>query len=167
MALLPLDGEHCVVSASRRPSGRFDLVSVLRPLAGEHCDDSASHRSFGMFEPDLALRPLAQSRWRALRRLSITSAIWHSRARLGATSARGWICHRVRTTSTTYSRSNHASYKTISLIYTKCIQLKARNLNNKFLSFHNFIYSDSYNIIVITESWLRPNISEGFIDPKK
>ena len=38
--------------------------------------------------------------------------------------------------------------------------------NNKILSFHNLIYSDSYDILVITESRLRSIITEGFFDPK-
>ena len=104
----------------------------------------------------------SSARWRALCRLIVTSTIWHSRTRLGVSSALGWICRRVRTTGTTHSRSNLQQNSSTSL---KCIQLNARSLNNKFLSFHNLIYSYSYDIIAITESWWRPNITDGFIDP--
>ena len=135
-ALHPLAGEHCVDSASRRKSGTLKLVR--RPLAGEHCVDLSSHRPSGTLELDAAPHQLAD--------------------RSVAESAPPVQPTHVPITSSTKQSRTSASLK--------CIQLNARSLNNKFLSFHNLIYSDSDDIIVITQSWLRPNITDGFIDHK-
>ena len=132
----PLAVNHRIDLSLHRRSGALHLVSSLCPLAVDHRIDWPSHRPSGTFELDSTLLEVA-----------------------GGSGVESVTL--VQPTDFPIGSSTKQSHSSTSL---KCIQLNARSLNNKFLSFHKLIDSDSYDIIVFTESWLRPNITEGFID---
>lgn len=48
----------------------------------------------------------------------------------------------------------------------KCKYFNARSIRNKLNSFYNLIYSNVFNIVLITETWLCHNLSDGLLDPK-
>ena len=41
-----------------------------------------------------------------------------------------------------------------------------RSVKNKLLELHEILYALDFNIIVLTESWLSPLLSNGILDPK-
>jgi len=47
--------------------------------------------------------------------------------------------------------------------YMHCTLFYACSICNKFSELHNLIYSESYDIICICESWLNVNITNGII----
>jgi len=47
----------------------------------------------------------------------------------------------------------------------KCFLCKARSIVNKFPEMNQLMYSMTYDIILVTESWLTEGISSGLIDP--
>ena len=165
-ALHPLAGEHCVDSASRRPSGMFDLDSAPRPLAGEHCVDSASRKPSGTLELHSALRPLAGEHCVDLSSHGPSGTIELDSASHQLVHGSGSVAESVLPVQPTHVSITSSTKQSHSSTSQKCIQLNARSLNNKFLSFHNLIYSDSDDIIVITESWWRSNNTKAFIDRK-
>ena len=46
-----------------------------------------------------------------------------------------------------------------------CLLLNARSLNNKLASFRYLIYSENFDIIMVTESWLASSTTNGLLDP--
>ena len=40
-----------------------------------------------------------------------------------------------------------------------------RSLKNKFTDLHAFLYSNSPDVVFVTESWLGDSVSDGVIDP--
>ena len=47
-----------------------------------------------------------------------------------------------------------------------CLLFNARSLNNKLSTLHNLLYTNSYDVVVVTESWLKSYHSNGLIDPE-
>jgi len=41
----------------------------------------------------------------------------------------------------------------------------ARSLGNKLDEFHQLLYSNKYDILCVTETWLRDGVSSGLLDP--
>ena len=50
--------------------------------------------------------------------------------------------------------------------FIKCCLLNARSVNNKLSEFHDLLYGNSYDIICVTESWLRADIPSSLLDPQ-
>ena len=48
----------------------------------------------------------------------------------------------------------------------KCIYFNARSLRNKLPSLHGLLYSNKYDIICISETWLNSKFTDGLLDPK-
>ena len=46
-----------------------------------------------------------------------------------------------------------------------CVLINARSICNKLSEFHHLIYSNTYDLIFVCESWLTPNWPNGIIDP--
>lgn len=48
----------------------------------------------------------------------------------------------------------------------KCLLLNARSIVNKLPDLHYLLYEESYDVIFLTETWLKPVMPDGFIDPR-
>jgi len=48
-----------------------------------------------------------------------------------------------------------------------CLMFNARSLCNKLVELHYLLYSSKFDILLVTESWLHPGITNGLLDPKR
>jgi len=47
-----------------------------------------------------------------------------------------------------------------------CLMFNARSLCNKLVELHYLLYSSKFDILLVTESWLRAGITNGLLDPE-
>ena len=48
----------------------------------------------------------------------------------------------------------------------KCCVFNSQSIVNKLLELQYLLYTSAYDCILITESWLKPDITDGVLDPK-
>ena len=48
-----------------------------------------------------------------------------------------------------------------------CLMFNARSLCNKLVELHYLLYSSKFDILLVTESWLHPGITNGLLDPER
>jgi len=48
----------------------------------------------------------------------------------------------------------------------KCCVFNSQSIVNKLLELQYLLYTSAYDGILITESWLAPDITDGVLDPK-
>lgn len=47
----------------------------------------------------------------------------------------------------------------------KCVLFNAQSIGNKLLELHYMLYTLSYDVVLVTESWLDASITSGLLDP--
>jgi hypothetical protein len=83
------------------------------------------------------------------------------------TCVKNCLCHLCKTDTKEAQRSDVFTPSIVKQHFIRCICFNARSAKNKLCDLRQLLYSDKYDVVMETESWLDESISDGILDPSK